>query len=89
MRWVVLAVMLAAGAAGAAEWPPGADADTPLYTLRRAPSAAAAWDLQFVPAPEVPGESCVEGQLAWDGDLLWTCVPGGSWVSQRAVLLEE
>lgn len=86
--WGLVMAVLAGGAL-AVEWPPGADADTPLYTLRRAPAEAAAWDLQFVPAPSGPGESCVEGQLAWDGELLWTCVPGGTWVSQRAVLLEE
>jgi hypothetical protein len=51
-----------------------------LKTLRRAPGGAAQWQYQFAPAPTGPGESCIEGQHAWDDTYLYTCVSGGRWV---------
>jgi hypothetical protein len=51
-----------------------------LLTLRRAPNAAFEWGYQFAAAPTAPGQSCVEGQHAWDDTYLYTCVSGGRWV---------
>jgi hypothetical protein len=51
-----------------------------LLTLRRAPGQAFDWGYQFAVAPTAPGETCIEGQHAWDDTYLWTCIPGGRWV---------
>jgi hypothetical protein len=51
-----------------------------LLTLRRAPGEAFDWQYQFAVAPTTPGETCIEGQHAWDDTYLYVCIPGGRWV---------
>ena len=51
-----------------------------LLTLRRAPGAAFDWQYQYAAAPTAPGETCIEGQHAWDDTFLYVCIPGGRWV---------
>jgi hypothetical protein len=51
-----------------------------LMTPLRRPNQAFEWVHQFAVAPTAPGQTCVEGQHAWDDTYLYVCVSGGRWV---------